>query len=135
MLLHRLVITTFNGENEKKRYVDHIDDNPENNVLSNLKWCTMKENALNPITRVRKSLSKKGHIVSEETRKKIAEKNKKGTKPEKYFIRVRCVETGKIYTSLAEANRDTKIDTRAIKKCAQDKQRTVNGYHWRYANE
>ena len=134
-LLHRLVLIAFDGEHEDKTYVDHIDGNPTNNKLSNLRWCTMKENTMNPITRIRKSLSKIGHAVSEETRRKIAEKNKKGTKPAKYFIKVRCVETGKTYISLAEASRDTKTDARTIKKCVQNKQCATNAYHWRYANE
>lgn len=134
-LLHRLVITTFNGESEEKRYVDHIDGNPENNILSNLRWCTMKENALNPITRARKSLSKRGHTVSEETRRKIAEKNKKGTKPSKYFTKVECIETGKTYISMAEAGRKTGTCRTSIKKCLQKTIRVANGYHWRYANE
>ena len=135
MLLHRLVLIAFKGENKDKRYVDHIDGNPSNNSLANLKWCTMQENAMNPITRKRKSLSKKGHIVSKETRQKISKKNKHGTKPIKYFIQVTCVETNKTYISMAEAKRDTGTREAAIRRCLRGISKTAGGYHWRYANE
>lgn len=49
-LLHRLVAEVFIPNPEHKPMIDHIDRNKQNNVVSNLRWCTLKENMLNPST-------------------------------------------------------------------------------------
>ena len=47
MLIHRLVAIAFLPNGENKKCVDHIDHNPENNHLSNLRWCSRSENQMN----------------------------------------------------------------------------------------
>lgn len=43
--IHRLVMTTFNPvENANNMTVDHIDGNPSNNNISNLRWVYLGEN-------------------------------------------------------------------------------------------
>lgn len=44
--LHRVVYETFKGDVPKGYVVHHIDDNPKNNKLSNLKVITHKENIM-----------------------------------------------------------------------------------------
>lgn len=48
--LHRLIWETFNGEIPKGMQIDHIDGNPKNNNLNNLRCVTAKENCNNPNT-------------------------------------------------------------------------------------
>ncbi len=44
LFVHRLVALAFIPHREGKKSVNHIDCNPENNHVSNLEWCTQKEN-------------------------------------------------------------------------------------------
>lgn len=89
----RLVALAFveNPDSENKIFVDHIDGNSLNDVCTNLRWVTRKENNNNPITRQRLSESHKGHTpwnkgkktgpwknpMSEEGRRNISNGHKK----------------------------------------------------------
>lgn len=48
--IHRLVAQAFIPNPENKPQVDHIDTNPSNNTVGNLRWVTSLENQNNPLT-------------------------------------------------------------------------------------
>ena len=48
--IHRLVAQAFLPNPMKLNEIDHIDGNPSNNIASNLRWVTHRENMNNPIS-------------------------------------------------------------------------------------
>lgn len=86
--------------------VNHIDEDITNNKLSNLQWLTHQEN-LNYGDRAKKYSISRGH-------------------------KVRCVETGIVYNSLREAERETGCAHTHISGCLRGKNKTCGGYHWEY---
>lgn len=106
-LIHRIVMTTFNPiDGMENLHVDHIDFNPGNNCLDNLRWLSPSDN------------TKRKNI------KKI-EKPRSGKK-------VRCIETGIIYPSISEAARQLGISAGNISACCSGKRKTTNNYSWEF---
>ena len=52
--IHRLVAQAFIPNPDNKPFIDHIDGNPRNNNVENLRWVTAKENSNNPVTKQRR---------------------------------------------------------------------------------
>ncbi len=59
-LIHRLVAQEFIDNSNNKLCVDHIDNDPSNNCINNLRWCSKKENAGNSLKQQNTSSKFKG---------------------------------------------------------------------------
>ena len=68
----------------------------------------------------------KGHEVSKETRDKIAKALSKS---------ILCIETGEIFQSIAEAERQTGNNRANLIACMKGRQKTCGGYHWKYVSD
>ena len=68
-LLHRLVCCAFINNPNKKQFVDHIDNNPQNNHISNLRFATNKENQQNSKLSIKNTSGYKGIYFNKKAKK------------------------------------------------------------------
>ena len=62
-LVHRLVAEAFLEKNSEKTQVNHIDENPQNNNVENLEWCTPSYNVNFGTRNDRAALKRKENTV------------------------------------------------------------------------
>lgn len=104
--VHRLVAIAYLPNPNNLPQVNHIDENLQNNSVSNLEWCSCGYN-INYGAR------------NETVRKKLSKA-------------VLCVELNKIYSSATEAATELNISISGICNCAAGRRTTAGGYHWKY---
>lgn len=68
---HRLVANHFLPNPDNLPEIDHIDANPLNNKIDNLRWSTRESNQNNPITKQRMSDAKKGTFNNGKSKKVV----------------------------------------------------------------
>ena len=102
-LIHRLVAMAFVDGYEEGLVVNHIDEDKNNNVYTNLEWCTQKENM-------------------KHSYRKITEINR---------VSVRCIETGEVFPTLTKASEFVgRVSSGIIQ--AIERNGRCGGYHWEY---
>ena len=113
-LVHRLVSQTFIPNPQNLPFVNHIDENKQNNMVSNLEFCDAKYN---------NSYGTKPERIGKAKSKPILQFNKQGTKI-----------IGK-YDSTRQIERELKINRGNISKCCKGKLKVVGGYRWLYLED
>lgn len=105
-LIHRLVAMAFIPNPNNYKEINHKDENPNNPNVNNLEWCTRKYNN-NYGRRTDKCIEKIGKNVI-------------------------CVESGKIFRSIREAERKTNIKSSAICLVCNGKRKSAGGFGWKF---
>jgi hypothetical protein len=96
--IHRLVAEAFLfGEGQ----INHIDGNKQNNHVSNLEFCTQREN----------------NIHAQET----------GLKPSKYYIPIVCNETGEMFESQADLARSLGVSAVMVSSYVRGNMKHIKG--------
>lgn len=104
--IHRLVAQAFIDNPNNLPEVNHKDEDKTNNYIENLEWCERKYN-INYGTRNQRS----------------AENRSK---------KVMCVETGVVYPSTIEVERQLGFYQQNISSACNGKYKQAYGYTWRY---
>ena len=103
--VHRLVALAFIPTSDpEKNQVNHKDENKFNNRVDNLEFCTPLYNS------------------------------NYGTRNERIGKKVKCIETGEIFKTAAEAARYYNCDRHTIARSAFNNQTLSNGLTWQYIN-
>lgn len=114
-MIHQLEGKAFLPNPENKPFIDHIDTNGLNNILTNLRWCTQKENANNPLT------LEKNRIAHKKQMKPILQYTTDGV-----FIK----EWNSIFEAIEHYNAGG-----GISNCLQGKAKTCKGFIWKYKSD
>ena len=107
--VHRLIAIAFIPNPENKPQVNHINENPLDNRLTNLEWVTAKENANHGTRNERMG---KAH------QKPVLQYNLQGELVKRWNSLTECYKNGFWHSS--------------ISKCCKGRQKTHKGYVWKY---
>ena len=70
--VHRLIGKVFLENPDNKQMIDHIDNNPANNNVKNLRWATSKDNSANQGKRINNKSGFKGVAYHKPSKKYVA---------------------------------------------------------------
>ena len=117
--VHKLVAISFIDNPQNLREINHIDENPKNNKVENLEWCTHRYNMNHGTIRERitkKLLNREDHSIP------VCQYTLDGI-----FINE--------YPSMTEAARQNDILESGVSGACCGKRKTYKGFIWKYAYE
>lgn len=118
MFVHRIVANSFIPNPMNYKEIDHINCDRKDNRVSNLRWCNRSLNMLNPFTRIKNSVNKKG-IKTWNTRPVVMLKD--GVLITKYDSACSTAKDGFIQTH--------------VSRCCRGIAKQHKGYQWMYLSD
>lgn len=124
VLIHRLVAMAFIPNQDNLPQINHIDENPRNNIVTNLEWCTASYNVKYSIdrhperakNRIRSSHTHGGYLMA----LKIDQLTLDGS-----FV--------KTWPNSKTIMRETGMSDWSISECCRGNRKTAYGFRWQYA--
>jgi hypothetical protein len=140
--VHRLVASVFLKNDNNLPIINHKDENPLNNHVDNLEWCTHEYNMNYGTCKERMSINVSkalkgkykgenhwsyGKSMSEEMKNILYNTNRKTV----LLYNVYGVLLDE-FESVKQASIETNINYRSIALCASGKRKTAGGFLWKY---
>ena len=119
MTVHPIIGKTFIPNPNNYPTIDHIDRNRTNNKVSNLRWCTLSDNMLNPLTRQHISKILKGRNIP---------------KLYKPIVSLKEGELYKQYPSFKSLNEDGH-NSRSVYAVCVGLRKSYHGFRWMYLSD
>jgi hypothetical protein len=118
LYVHRLVASAFIPNPDNLPLVNHKDENPSNNNVTNLEWCTKRYNITYGTAMKRRSL----HMDFKAIAKKM----------EKPIQQIKDGVVVAVFSSLKEAAKKTNINFKCISAAARGVCKHSGGFEWKY---
>lgn len=127
---HRVVLSTFCPESDNYECINHKDENPSNNNLENIEWCTFKYNNNYGTKNERCSKSHIGLKHTEEEKRKIAQNNSiTHIKPVlQYDLEGNFIKEWESFTKIFK---ELGFNVSNISACCYGKLKSAYGYIWK----
>lgn len=137
-LIHRLVAMHFiPNDDPTKNTINHIDENPKNNVVTNLEWCTIAENNL--VYRLNHGWkpkdSRQKRVYYRRGRKYVPTRKNKSHKGIK-ILQLSLEGTPIcVHEDLASIKNKLNYNNTSIYECCTGKRKTAYGCKWQFADK